>query len=161
MGEEGNWENVHNFEPTEFKYRPEYASVRLVNKLDQLRTRVSGIFGDPVYIIIHVCAGKRGKHADGSYHYPDEHCGVAMAADLHFSFPDEIHRPVLELTTIQEIGFGGIGYYPGWNPVPGWHLDVRTGKTFPVYWFRDLDGDYQYGLLSLTDCIQEVIQEVL
>jgi hypothetical protein len=150
---------VKNFQESEFRYRPEYASVVLVKKLDKLRSRITDVFRGDVAIIIHVCAGKAGDHANGSYHYPEEHNGVAMAADLHFSYPIDEHNPVLELACIQEVGFGGIGYYPEWRPVPGWHLDVRKNVEWPVYWTRKR-GKYHYGLLELSDTIEaEVIND--
>jgi len=149
----GFWQQVENFSRKEFQQRPFLTSLLLIQKLDRLRNLITDWVGNRVPVVIHVVAGKEGDHADGSYHYPEEHDGAAMAADIHFAGTS---GHMLELMAIQAIGFGGIGFYPEWAPRPGWHLDVRQFDT-PIFWTQPGDGEYHYGAVEIEDAIINVL----
>ncbi len=141
---------VDNFAKKEFIYNPDKVDLKLVQKLDKLRDRATALAGKECPIHIHVACGKPGDHAEDSYHYPDEE-GVCKAADLHFHC--DVLPYSMQLLAIMEIGFGGIGFYPSWAPCPGWHLDIRHGKT-PLYWVR-LNREYVYKPRKMMEVIHD------
>lgn len=127
------WDNIQHFEPKEWQKDPGKASPVLVYAVDNAR-HMAG-----VPIIIHACWDDSG-HSEQSYHY------TGQAVDFHFE-PG--------LTKLQEFSalaaqpeIGAIGYYPEWQPRPGWHVDVRNWNSGRLYWSRQ-GGIYQYGVRAL------------
>jgi len=115
------WESIKHFKYQEFSAPGEPKSGRLMNhflvmSLDELR----GILGWP--IIIHKNGGySLNGHAENSHHYEGK------AVDFHVD-PDCFLPSRQQLQVILSVGkFGGVGYYPEWAPVPGFHVDVRPG----------------------------------
>ena len=134
MNEKWWYETIKHFRPEEFAApdRPETGLMmnpELVKGLDRIRD----LIGYPLYI--HHNGGYAfSGHGDGSYHY------VGEAADFHFD-PNSMFTSREEMKFILSLGlFGGIGFYPEWKPVPGFHVDIRT--RFQV-WVRR-KGQYIY-----------------
>lgn len=101
----------------------------LVMSLDELR----GIFGWP--IIIHENGGYSFKgHSENSFHYEGK------ATDFHVH-PDCKLSSRQQMQVILSTGkFGGVGFYPEWKPVPGFHVDVRL--KFQIW--KKIKGQYIY-----------------
>lgn len=133
-----NWEQVHHFRPEEWRDDPSKVSPELVLILDHFRSMINA----PV--IIH-CAWQQDGHSLKSYHY------TGQAVDFHVEgAPLELQYSVL--ASIRDIG--GLGFYPGWN-LPGWHVDLRSGKD-RLEWRRK-DGLYAYGPTVIWNAIKGVI----
>ncbi len=127
------WESIRHFKPEEFSAPEDPASGYLMNhflvmSLDELREIVGH------EIIIHKNGAYAFKgHADNSFHYLGE------AVDFHFR--DWTLPPRGQMRAILDLGsFGGVGFYPEWKPVPGFHVDVR--RTFQM-WKKE-KGKYKY-----------------
>jgi len=114
------WDSIKFFKYTEFSAPEDPESGLLMSHflvigLEGLRK----ITGHPV--IIHQNGGYSFKgHCDNSFHY------LGLAADFHFQgwglpFREQA-RIVLGLSK-----FAGVGIYPEWKPIPGFHVDVRPG----------------------------------
>jgi len=58
------------FDNEDFIHEPAEVDVRLKKKMDRLRQRVTDKAGRDTPILLHVCRGKPGVHAEDSYHYP-------------------------------------------------------------------------------------------
>ena len=138
------WESINFFKYTEFSAPEDPESGLLMNHylvmtLDEL-AQITGH-----QIIVHRNGGYSFKgHSDNSFHYH------GMATDFHFG-PLRSNKtgdigpwklPVREQAKIiLGLGkFGGVGIYPEWKPVPGFHVDVRPG--FQVW--KNVEGKYLY-----------------
>ncbi len=75
-------------------------------------------------------------HADRSYHRKDMGC---KAVDFHFKTDASVR---LQYYEVSRAGFTGIGFYPEWRPVPGFHVDGRP-KDRTQRWTRK-NGKYLY-----------------
>ncbi len=128
------WKQIEFFEPHEWQQDPTKASPDLVRALDRAR-KLAG-----VKILIHVCWAGDG-HSESSYHY------TGQAVDFHFGpgLPPAQEFAILAA----QPEFGGIGYYPGWYPRPGWHVDLRDWSDGRLYWIRAEDV-YRYGTRPLA-----------
>jgi hypothetical protein len=144
------WESIKFFKYTEFSAPEDSESGLLMNHyLIMTLDELAQITGHEV--IIHPNGGFSFKgHSDGSFHYH------GMAADFHFGWSRSIGalRPDKERNTgpwklsvreqakiILGMGkFGGVGVYPEWKPVPGFHVDVRPG--FQIW--KKVGADYVY-----------------
>lgn len=148
------WQRVvSNFQREEWIHDPDKVSLDLVQRLDRVRNRATQLTQHEVPIIIHVACGKPGVHSENSYHYPNER-GLCLAADFHFEGPI---TPMLEFAILLEHGFTGIGFYPNWDPVAGWHADIRPAGT-PVYWWTSGESsnqEYHYSLEELMERIYD------
>lgn len=102
----------------------------LLRKLDRFVQRIE-IEGGTAYVS--PASGALGRHlgSSDSQHNVDK-WGNVNAADL-----------MVEGVSLQrayeiarDIGFSGIGVYPDWDPAPGVHLDVRSGRrpSEPALW---------------------------
>jgi hypothetical protein len=111
------------FKPEEFQGYFDRLHPDLKIKLDELRERI----GSP--IAISPAPGAVGRTTGNSYHNYVKH-GSVMAVDV---FPDaNVYLPGF-LEEAKEIGFTGIGYYPHWQPRPGFHVDVRPGDRVATW----------------------------
>lgn len=125
------WKGVKHFSRDEWKDDPSKAAPELVLLMDKIR----GFAGQP--IIIHVCWAKDG-HSEKSYHY------TGAAVDFHFESgtePISYWREFVMLSRFRDLG--GIGFYPHWEPRPGWHVDIRNAFR-RRYWVRKKNGEYRY-----------------
>jgi len=124
-----DWDKIRHFDPEEWGKDPHRVAPALVYTLDEIRHQAG------VKIIIHV-AWDDGGHSQKSYHY------TGLAVDWHFDDPD---FPILEqfalISSFPDIG--GIGFYPGWKPYPGWHTDLRV--VVPRLLWTRRGGKYFYG----------------
>jgi len=112
-------DTIRHFDYTEFSAPEDPESGLLMNHflimaLDDFRERL----GYGVHINPNGGFSLKG-HSDGSFHYQGE------AADFHVDpacplSPRQVMRELLALGK-----FGGVGFYPEWKPVPGFHSDVR------------------------------------
>ena len=123
----------------------------LLIKLDLLRYH----HGLPIYISHHPKA--IGRFGNGSsYHFFETH-GEVKAIDI---MPEGIYtkRDVYRfIELIVMCGFTGFGFYPHWEPNPGFHVDVRPGRKLgdPAKWGAiKVNGKQEY--VSLQDAIDEV-----
>ena len=133
MEENRFWESIKHFKPEDFSAPEDLKSGYLMNhflvmSLDEVRS----IIGHP--IIIHGNGAYAFKgHSDNSFHYLGE------ATDFHVV--DWSLSPRGQMRVILDIGsFGGVGFYPDWKPVPGFHVDVR--RMFQI-WKKE-NGIYTY-----------------
>ena len=135
------WGRINWFSAEEWRMYPEKASPEMVVALDHVR----GIAGIP--IIIHTC-WTDGGHSERSYHY------TGQAVDFHFADQGQSH--LFELLCILSIAqIGGIGFYPGWSPRPGWHADIRGWVDGGRLFWIGKDNKYHYGHDYITDAILE------
>lgn len=127
------WESIKYFKYMEFSAPGDPESALLMNhflvmSLDELRK----ITGHPINV--HENGGySHTGHSKNSFHYQ------GMAVDFHF---ENWVLPFREQARIV-LGsgkFGGVGFYPEWKPVPGFHVDVRPG--FQMWAKRN--GEYIY-----------------
>jgi hypothetical protein len=128
------WESIKYFSYLEFSAPEDRESGLLMNhflvmSLDDLRK----LLGSP--IIIHENGGYSFKgHSENSFHYEGK------AVDFHVH-PDCKLSPRQQAQVILSTGkFGGVGFYPVWHPVPGFHVDVRQG--FQIW--KKVGGQYIY-----------------
>jgi hypothetical protein len=129
------WEQIKYFQPREWGKDPGKAAPALVLALDRAREMAR------CPIIIHVCWDTDG-HSERSYHY------TGQAVDFHFADQPGMSciREFAVLAAQPELG--AIGFYPGWEPRPGWHVDLRDWTDGRLYWSRT-NGIYKYGLMAL------------
>ncbi len=127
------WESIKFFKYTEFSAPEDPESGLLMNhflvmSLEDLRK----ITGHPVVIHENGAYSFKG-HSDNSFHY------LGQGVDFHFQ---DWGLPVREqMRIILGTGkFGGVGFYPEWKPVPGFHVDIRPG--FQLWAKRK--GEYLY-----------------
>jgi hypothetical protein len=127
------WESIKFFKYTEFSAPGDPESGLQINHwlvtwLDELRK----ITGHPMEV--HQNGGFSFKgHEKNSLHY------VGQACDFHFDGWTLGAREQMKI--ILGMGrFGGVGFYPDWKPVPGFHVDVRPG--FQIWAKRK--GEYVY-----------------
>jgi len=96
------------------------------------------------------CSYELTGHSDKSFH------GMGLATDFHFlrtngtTIQDQFCIMVEVLKRLRLDLFTGLGVYPHWNS-PGFHLDTRGEQLF---WVRDINGRYKYGLDRATVYLQ-------
>jgi hypothetical protein len=137
-----NWDRIKHFtypefqDPLEGEESGKLIDMRLVYMLDELREST----GWP--ILPHWaqggCVDINGSHghAAGSMHLARKGC---KAVDFHFKTDAPIRMQFYRVCTA---GFCGIGVYPDWHPVPGFHVDLRPISSCQR-WSRK-DGRYFY-----------------
>jgi len=114
---------------------------RLLALLDDFRDRL----GEPV--IVSPAQGALGRHLgmhSKSWHNVDVR-GAVRAIDIMIPGITEMSYSVAQdlIGIAQRVGFGGIGVYPDWHPLPGMHLDVRPQRNgIATTWARRRDGAY-------------------
>lgn len=137
-----NWNEIKHFKKSEWVHDPDLVPPTLAYGLDMARdTTICDRFSSGVPIYIHECWAKDG-HSPQSYHY------TAQAVDFHFAC-DTItffEQFVILLSVPQFMAFG---FYPQWEPCPGWHVDIRRGKS-RIYWTK-VGGQYRYGWEAVID----------
>jgi len=78
--------------------------------------------------------GEHG-HSENSLHLFRNNC---KAVDFNFKTDASLRK---QLFLISKIGFGGIGFYPGWKS-QGFHIDIRP-KNQTQRWIC-INGEYTY-----------------
>lgn len=136
------WEQVQHVPRVEWRKDPSKASMQLALITDRIR----GLLDVPFQI--HICWDDSG-HVENSLHYVQD-SGFAEAVDGHFWDRGQTYlQELLAILSFPEIG--GVGFYPHWNPRPGWHLDIR--KDVPrLFWVR-FDGEYSYGIEQMAKAV--------
>lgn len=110
-----NW-----FDPSEFR-EPEIVSVEFMVRLDALR----GVLGKSITFSPVKGAIIRRAGKTKTLHNP-EYWGCGLAGDV-FIRTDSIHpRDIVDQAL--KVGFRGVGFYPHWKPMPGFHFDCRPGR---------------------------------
>ena len=107
---------------------------RLLVLLDALRS----VWAKP--IVISAAPGAIGRYEGTSRHSIEAWGGTVMAVDV---MPEGIaSRAEAEKFYYQakQLGFGGIGFYPNWNPQPGFHLDTRQCEPYKPQCWGSIDG---------------------
>ena len=113
------WNSVEYFSESEFMPFPAMNEISLIRTLDRLRKFASEIISAPVPIVILASAAKSG-HAPDSYHYR------GLAADIYFKISPSVFSFREQFLAIKSFSnINGIGFYPEWNPSPGFHIDLR------------------------------------
>lgn len=125
---------LHFFKPYEFRNWQDDMSDELVARLDCLR----GVWGDRIRIS--AAEGSLGRHSgrdDTSQHNFDKWREV-RAVDVMVDGVRSVADAEEFVRLATEIGFTGIGVYPNWRPMYGFHLDVREDKKYgePALWGR-------------------------
>lgn len=103
-----------------------YMQPEFMDMLERLRRSVGRI-------LIHTAARggfAAGGHEIGSAHY------LGLAADFHC--PDSTSSTVAR--AIRAAGFNGVGFYPEWAPMPGFHVDLADRTAGWTRW----KGEYIY-----------------
>ncbi len=136
-----NWiTDVRHYALADWPHDPRLVDPGLVLDMDVICSEAG------VKFCVHEAYATSG-HADDSYHYR------GLAVDGHFA-PGL--TPAQQFRLLYLRGFGGVGWYPGWNN-PGWHVDKRPGAR--VFWFREGDR-YVYGLSPLLARLGVTLAEV-
>ena len=117
----------------------------LMYKIDKVITLLKQDYGtkNGAFIVHDI---NRGEHSEHSYHY------IGMAIDGHFvNIP-----PYVVYVYASKAGFKGIGYYPDWKH-PGWHFDIRNGKSISTWIANYIDGKqvYNYDIKYFIKTIQK------
>ncbi|NCC25400.1 MAG: hypothetical protein EOM25_09450 [Deltaproteobacteria bacterium] len=132
-----DWSAIRHFERSEWGPKPEWVAWELIETLDAVRTEADV----PVNII---GSWAESGHSEKSFHY------TGMAVDIWFGRGpnDERLSPLEQFALLSSrLILGGIGWYPDWRPVPGWHVDLRN-RDPRLLWVR-LGGVYHYGWADL------------
>ena len=111
------------FAPQEFRGWYPRMDRRLLHLLDDFRDQL----GEPV--IVSPAHGSIGRHLgldSLSWHNIDMR-GSVRAIDIMIPGITQMGYPTARdlIGLAQRTGFGGVGIYPDWHPLPGMHLDVR------------------------------------
>lgn len=85
-------------------------------------------------------SGALGRYGGQSRHAVDT-WGTVMAADMVPAGTHTIADAKRFFHLAKAVGVGGIGFYPGWNQGPGWHIDSRINPLNPTTWGM-VDGKY-------------------
>ena len=145
---------LYYFKPDEFQrdgvdWLPQM-SPRLLVMLDVLRHQ----WGQPIQI-----SGSRealGRYAgDSQSQHNVDQWGEVRAADIMpagILQDDQAHDFFM---LARSIGFTGLGFYPDWNPAPGFHLDVREDHKpgDPATWGGVLRQGHQV-YVSMNDALE-------
>lgn len=124
----------------------------LLVKLDVLRT----MWMKPIYVSGHQKAIGRRAGDSQSYHNIDR-WGRVLAIDVQPDVVEDRGAAHAFYLLARDIGFTGIGFYPHWNPTPGFHLDVRRERRpgDPATWgFVLRDGDNLQ--VGMRDAMEEL-----
>lgn len=128
-------DDLHHFEEHEFERNDkqwfDLCHPRLLVLLDAFRSH----WGKPVRISPHPLAIGREQAGSSTFdgHYYKMH-GSVKAIDVMPSGMTSARGAVAITDIAENIGFGGIGLYPDWNPFPGLHLDIRLLYGPAVTW---------------------------
>ena len=129
------------FLPQEFRGWYSRMDSRLLALLDDFRDDL----GEPV--IVSPAPGAIGRHLglkSKSWHNIDWR-GAVRAIDIMIPGIKTMSYGVAQdlIGLAQHVGFGGVGVYPDWHPLPGLHLDVRPQRHgIATTWARRHDGKY-------------------
>jgi hypothetical protein len=134
-------QSLRYFEQSEFGEWWPHMSTELLTKLDDFRHRLTLLMGFDVPVHISAASGSLGRHAGASLSQHNvDMWGEVRAADV---MPEGVPLDIA-YQVASEVGFGGIGVYPDWLPLPGLHLDVRSGPL--ALWSGYLENEKQvYG----------------
>jgi len=113
-------------------------NIQLLIRIDILRYQ----YGKAIVISPHPLALGRRDNTDSQHNY--EKWGKINAVDI---IPEKLEYPKRFFELAVHLGFTGIGYYPDWNPSPGFHLDVRENRDmgYPDTWGGiNKDGEQVY-----------------
>lgn len=72
------------------------------------------------------------------------------AIDFYFSRGVTTARELLDLSLriLKFTGWGGLGLYPDWKPLPGFHIDTRSEShsDYRAWWigYKDESGEQKY-----------------
>ncbi len=134
--------DLRYFDPDEFRDWFPSMSPRLLMLQDSLRHQL----GRKIKVSPHPLAlGRNNGEDDPSQHNIDR-WGEVRANDV---FVDDVtcRNTVNRVIGVAiRTGFTGIGFYPDWDPQPGFHFDVRTSARpgEPALWGMVDDGEGQY-----------------
>jgi hypothetical protein len=104
---------------------PEKLDVRLIDGMEAYERYLQRHF-PKAEVIVHNDWAEKG-HTENSRHYLGE------AVDFHVVGVSALEAFLaLERFTV----FGGVGYYPEWRPVAGFHADVRDPIPYRARWAR-------------------------
>ena len=137
---------MKHFKPEEFQGFYHDLSVVLCEKIDLTRER----WGKPIHVS--KAPGAVGRHLgiyDTSQHNIDRWHEV-RALDVMPEGLESAYEVGQFFELAKEIGFTGIGFYPNWKPLPGFHLDVRPGKL--ATWGR-IDGKHYVSIIEAFESI--------
>ena len=139
------WDEIQHFDSDEWGKDPSKASPELVRVTDEIR----GVLGVPLHI--HVCWDD-GGHSDKSYHYTGQAADGRFDGDAAQAQGVSHWDELLAFLSFPEVG--GLGFYPGWSPRPGWHWDVRNDR--PRLFWAYMRGAYHYGIPAIVEAIRSV-----
>jgi len=113
------------FKPEEFNGWYDLLAPALKSNLDDLRAK----WGQP--IVISPVEGAVGRHdgKGGTSQHNVDRWGEVRAVDVmpHGIETANDARRFRQLA--EDCGFTGIGFYPDWNPRPGFHVDIRINEN--------------------------------
>ena len=102
------------------------------NRLDRVLIKEMEAYAD--YLYVHYPGSKIVVHEDfaGDGHATDSQHYTGRACDFHVEGVSTLEA---WLALERFLKFGGIGLYPDWAPVPGFHADVRD-TPYRARWAR-------------------------
>jgi len=115
---------MKHFKPEEFGGWYDQLNPSLKRNLDDLR----GAWGQPIVISpVKGAVGRKKGKANTSQHNVDR-WGEVRAVDVMPVGIKTLNDARLFRAMAEDHGFAGIGFYPFWNPRPGFHLDIRVAE---------------------------------
>ena len=79
------------------------------------------------------------KHKPDSFHYAvNGHLSIAIDGAF------EGLSPMEAFAVISKFRFTGVGYYPDWEPMPGWHIDKRPWLVVAYWLAHKVEGKQVY-----------------
>lgn len=128
-----DWSDVSNFTREEWGSEPNRVAWELILLADRIRDEA----GVPFNILN---SWAQDGHSEKSFHY------TGQAVDFYFGGNLLPFEQFALLSSYPEVG--GLGWYPGWKPKPGWHIDIRR-QSPRIMWTR-IGGVYHYGWADLA-----------
>lgn len=131
------------FQPSEFGIWWPFMNADLLLRLDAFRER----WGAPV--MLSPAQGGLGRHDDSGSQHNVNLWGEVRASDIMPQGMISVADRQRAVRIAREVGFTGIGVYPGWAPYPGIHVDVREPSSpGHVATWSQLASNAPYGPIS-------------
>ena len=148
--------HLQHFKQSEFREWWQNMSPRLLVLLDVLRYRLDV----PITISASPQALGRKLGPDAQTAHNVDKWGAVLAVDCFVAGVEDQMGARFALKTAKELGFTGIGFYPGWinnagETQPGWHFDVRHNRKMgtPATWGK-VNGEWcsiEHAILALKN----------
>lgn len=134
--------DLRYFSPDEFRDWFTSMSPRLLFLQDSLRHQL----GAAITVSPHPRALGRENGPDDTSQHNIDRWGEVRANDVFVDGVTCRNTANRVIGVAMRTGFTGIGFYPDWDPSPGFHFDVRVSERpgEPALWGMVDDGEGQY-----------------